>query len=530
MARLRFKRGNELVLQYNLRPGRTLIGRSDACDLVVPEKSLSRTHCIVESRGDAWVVRDRSRHGTFVDGRRIEQTWVLEEGQCIELGPYRLEFTRASIERVGTASVAHSAIPPVDLVQAGDSFAIQRVVLVVDEGPAMGRRAPLSKLRTPIGGAGSTGVELRDPSLLPDHLTVRLVRGRPMVLPGQGATVVDGSRVDGPMPLYMHEPVRAGDTVFHVEPQVVEQSPEASSFGEMVGTSVTSRRLFGVLKRMAVHNAPVLLLGESGTGKELAARGLHDHGPNADGPFVAVNCGAITATLFESELFGHEKGSFTGATKQRDGAFHGAHNGTLFLDEVGELPESAQVKLLRVLESGEVRRVGGHTVSYPKVRLVAATNRDLQAEVARGGFRGDLFFRLAVLAVRLPPLRERPDDMGPIAQALCKRIAPDAVLTDDGLARLSEHPFPGNIRELRNILTRAYVLGGPRISQHTIQFNPWSFGSPTPRSAAQASDTNEVALLTEAMARHDQNRSAVARELGIARSTLLYKLKKYELI
>lgn len=315
----------------------------------------------------------------------------------------------------------------------------------------------------------------------------------------------------------------------------VEQ-PTAEHFGDMVGNTEAMRRVFGILRRISAHHAPVLLLGESGTGKELAARAVHDASPRAGRPFVAVNCGAIAQNLFEAELFGHEKGAFTGASERRDGAFHRADGGTLFLDEIGELPEDAQAKLLRVLESGEVRRVGGADVSFPDVRVVAATNRDLGSDAQRGRFRSDLYFRLAVLAVRLPALHERREDIPVIARAVARRIHPDMYIDDDAMEALKSHDWPGNARELRNVLTRAFVLTGPHVELESLLFNP--LDAPVARVRAPglvgerpmpALDQAERTLLEGALSRSGQNRSAAAKDLGIPRSSLIYKLKRFGL-
>jgi transcriptional regulator with PAS, ATPase and Fis domain len=288
------------------------------------------------------------------------------------------------------------------------------------------------------------------------------------------------------------------------------------------------KRLFGVLRRVSGHHYPVLVVGESGTGKELVARGIHEHSPRAERRFIAVNCGAIPAPLFESELFGYEKGAFTGADRQKDGVFHDADGGTLFLDEVGELPEDAQAKLLRVLETGEVRRVGGTEVRHPDVRIVAATNRDLTKAVAAGGFREDLFFRLAVLSVEVPPLRERTEDIAILAQSLCARLHPDAAVSSEALEVLIRHAWPGNVRELRNVLTRAYVMGGPGIEVSSLSFHQLSSSSePEPLVQLAFVDNAERAYIAQVIRRNGGNRSAAARELGMARSTLLYKLRKY---
>jgi len=216
------------------------------------------------------------------------------------------------------------------------------------------------------------------------------------------------------------------------------------------------------VERLAGVAVPVLLLGESGTGKELAARAVHEHSLRKEGPFVVFDCGASSETLIESDLFGHTKGSFTGAHADRPGAFELAHGGTLFLDEIGDLPINLQPKLLRMLESGEVTPLGGRKPTRYDVRVVAATHRDLSEEVARGGFRGDLYYRLAVVEVHLPPLRQRLEDVEELVKVLLAREGrPETEVRGENLDRLLGYHFPGNVRELRNIVTRAVALSPP---------------------------------------------------------------------
>jgi DNA-binding NtrC family response regulator len=239
--------------------------------------------------------------------------------------------------------------------------------------------------------------------------------------------------------------------------------------GRLVGDSPRMREAKELLLRYAPSDAPVLLLGESGTGKELAARLIHDSSRRAAGPFVALNCGALPESLVESELFGAEKGAFTDAVA-RPGAFERASGGTLFLDEIGEMTTGAQARLLRVLEEKELTRVGGARSIAIDVRVVSATNRDLKAEVAAGGFRQDLFYRLGVLPLRMPPLRERPGDVPLIAAHLLSRTG--LILADDARERLLRHPWPGNVRELRNVLERAVLAsGGGRIEERHLSFD-----------------------------------------------------------
>jgi two-component system response regulator AtoC len=295
------------------------------------------------------------------------------------------------------------------------------------------------------------------------------------------------------------------------------------------------------IRKVAPTEATVLLLGESGTGKEVAARALHQASRRAEGPFVAINCAAISETLLESELFGHERGAFTGAAKARPGRIELAQGGTFFLDEIGELRPELQAKLLRVLQERRFERVGGSRAFDADVRFVAATNRDLEAMLAAGTFREDLYHRLAVFPILLPPLRERRRDIRPLAEALLERLGstlgkPGLHLDAEAAARLEAADWPGNIRELGNALERAAILAdGTRLeSRHFVLRSAAAPAAPAPspaqaaESAATLADLEREAI-EQALAELDGNRRKAAERLGIGLRTLYDKLKRYGL-
>jgi DNA-binding NtrC family response regulator len=304
----------------------------------------------------------------------------------------------------------------------------------------------------------------------------------------------------------------------------------------LVGGSIATRKLVDMIRRVGPSDVPVLIEGETGSGKELVARGIHDASARRDRPFVVVNCGAISPELVESELFGHEKGAFTGATAQRKGAFELAHNGTIFLDEIGELPFILQPKLLRALEQKEIKRVGGNETILADVRILAATHRNLREEIARKTFREDLYFRIGAITVPVPPLRDHREDVPAIARHFLAGMErrsgrPVPSLSPDALDALISHQWPGNVRELRNAVQRAVVMGdGSERSAADFSFlRHEAPGATAPTNAGglsrweQAERTNIVAEL----ARQDGNKTRTARELGIAKSTLFEKLRKY---
>ena len=312
------------------------------------------------------------------------------------------------------------------------------------------------------------------------------------------------------------------------------------SFGNIVGKSPKMMQLFEAIKKISEYKASVLIMGESGTGKEMVARCIHYNSPRSNEPFVVVNCGAIPETLLESELFGHEKGAFTDAKKEKRGSFELAHQGTLFLDEVGEMSLPAQVKLLRALQEGEVKRLGSERLLAVDVRIIAATIRDLSRAVAEGKFREDLFYRLNVLPLHLPPLRERKEDIPLLVDHFIHkynelhRLGIEGV-AEDALARLLEYSWPGNVRELENTIERAMILAqGKKIRADYLPSEILGDRPPWKRdlwgeefSIKKASRVLEEELIRKALKRTKGNRSQAAKVLEISHPSLLSKIKEY---
>jgi DNA-binding NtrC family response regulator len=326
-----------------------------------------------------------------------------------------------------------------------------------------------------------------------------------------------------------------------MEPLRVAQGQPAAR--GLIGRAAAFQQMLELVARVGPSQASVLLLGESGTGKELVARAVHEASPRASAPLVVVDCASLPEALFESELFGHERGAFTGANSSKPGLVEAASRGTLFLDEVGDIPLPMQVKLLRLLESGTFRRVGSTELRRTDVRVVSATHRDLRRMVAEGAFREDLFFRLNTFPIRLPALRERTGDIALLAAALLDRVAPQRrlALSRDALARLHDHPFPGNVRELRNVLERAALLSdGSTIERATIDRalgtdlphpaaphpgRPDASALPGPDPGDHSLRAVERATLRRQLEAHRGSRAALARQLGISERSLYRKLR-----
>jgi two-component system response regulator FlrC len=337
---------------------------------------------------------------------------------------------------------------------------------------------------------------------------------------------------------------------------LTEELDARTGYRRVVGESKPWRQVLTQAAQVAATDTTVLLLGESGTGKEVVARFLHRGSSRANGPFVALNCAALPEQLLEAELFGYERGAYTGATQSKPGQLEQAAGGTLFLDEVGEMSPSAQAKFLRVLQEREFQRLGGTRVLRTDARLVAATNRDLQRAIALGHFREDLFYRLNVFAIRLPALRDRNDDILPLSQAFLAEIGrsvgrPPAGISRDAKQMLVQYHWPGNVRELRNILERAAILcdGGLITAEH-LALGPPAIVPAAPAPAAQALvqpaapdaaapvripsssgdlQTMERAMIEQALQHARFNKSKAAKALGLTRHQLYIRMRKYGL-
>jgi DNA-binding NtrC family response regulator len=314
---------------------------------------------------------------------------------------------------------------------------------------------------------------------------------------------------------------------------------------EIVGQGPAIKRVLAMVQKVAPSKATVLLTGESGTGKELFARAIHHLSPRRDQAFIAINCAAIPDTLLESELFGHEKGAFTGAVAQKQGKFELADGGTIFLDEVGELSQGVQAKLLRVLQDSSFERVGGTKLVRVDARVISSTNANLQQVMEEKKFREDLFYRLNVFPVHIPPLRERPEDIGLITQFFLSRLAPElgkssVKISEEALKLLESYSWPGNVRELENVLERAAILCGNDSIQAQdleidLQRKPLASPSTPPKeqtlhaATAEAAERIERALILTTLDKTKGNKSKAARILGVSYMTLLTKIKKYGL-
>jgi DNA-binding NtrC family response regulator len=417
--------------------------------------------------------------------------------------------------------------------------------LTAVSGPGAGRALAMSSALATVGRHPTNDLALDDARVSGVHLELRRAGSRVHV---RDAGSTNGTWI-GPhrvteIELAAGGELTVGGTLLRLDLDE-GATPAATSqqdyFGELVGVSTLMHELFVTLERIAGKNLTVLLQGETGTGKEEAARAIHARSRRADKPFVVIDATSLPATLAESLLFGHEKGAFTGADRRMVGLFEAAHGGTVFLDEIGELPGPIQAKFLRVLEQREVTRVGGNEPLPVDIRVIAATHRDLRHEIEAGRFREDLFFRLAQVRVLLAPLRDRPEDIPVLCQKLLSRVADDAnvLIEASALSHLQAQPWPGNVRELRNVLARAAALAsGGLIRREDVAGEGFGFrGTREERSALNLSgeftpakeraiERFESAYLGALMKRCSGNLSLASREAGLARHHLRDLLKK----
>jgi DNA-binding NtrC family response regulator/pSer/pThr/pTyr-binding forkhead associated (FHA) protein len=535
MAELIFLRRGEELMRVALDRRQTTIGRGPQNDVAIPDVSVSRNQASIEQRGTAFFMVDRSGRGTDVDGT-LQTELHLKQGAELLLGDWRARFHSERQAGDGATTQAH---PRSDRTEA-------------QSHPLLGQGGPY-QLR--IRGAGAERVL----SLETDELTLGKDTENHLVLDDRFVSSFHARLSRTPKGFWLRDlgstngsfvagmrvketevapgtPIRLGETELCIE-RVPQAREGAGGFEGMVGNDASMEQVFALVDRLAPTQVSVLIQGESGTGKELVARALHRRSNRSDQPFVPVNCAAVSSSLLESELFGHEKGAFTGADRQRAGAFEEAHKGTLFLDELGEMPLEMQAKLLRVLESGEVRRVGASKAIHVDVRVVGATHKDLFSMIKQGKFREDLFYRLCVFPLMLPPLRRRGSDLHAVADHLIRmQVQPptaEVTLSAAARAKLAEHPFTGNIRELKNVMQRALLLRrGNVIEVDNLVFDaPLAADSATPREAVDDPEhlylpgrsmaDCEREIIARAVTRSGGNKTAAAKELGISRSTII---------
>ena len=411
--------------------------------------------------------------------------------------------------------------------------------LAVVEGPDRGRRFVFKSPGVRVGKSRDNDIVLTDDTVSKHHLSIEdtpwgfLLRD----LKSTNGTFLEKNRIREAF-LTPGCSIKLGDTTLRFEPpgeRIQIPASKEEQFGRVRGKSLKIREIFGVLERVAPTDSTVLIFGETGTGKEVVAQSVHDKSPRAKKPYVVFDCSSVARELMESALFGHREGAFTGATSARKGAFLSADGGTIFIDEIGELPSDLQPKLLRVLEKREVQSLGTDAPQRIDVRVIAATHRNLREMVREGGFRQDLYYRLSVFELSLPSLRERTEDI-PVLVSHFLEIAErkDAVLTPEALAKLAAHRWEGNVRELKNVIERALVYAGDgAIEPGHLSLDggdgPPLSGRKDILSGEKSLEEVEAQVIQATLNKTSWNKTQAAKILGITRRTLLDKIARYNL-
>ncbi|WP_437979970.1 sigma 54-interacting transcriptional regulator [Sorangium sp. So ce117] len=558
-----------------LSPGvPVVIGRAPPSQVQIGDVSLSREHARFTQSGDKVVIEDlRSTNGTWLGGERITRGEV-KPGEEVILGKVVVavrSITAAEDELPGLMSHEQLRVALEEEVKRaryfGRSFAVVMARVARQPSAHVSHLFPrVRALLRPVDRIALYSSDVVAALLLEAGAEVALDVARALAAPPGGgspvvlagfATFPDAGTVVEELLDRCWSAVRSATVEQPVRSApggTWKSSPGACNF-EPVVVSSAMRRVFEIVKRVSRSSIPVLLLGETGTGKEVVARAIHDSGPRSGKPMVCVNCGAIPQQLVESTLFGHERGSFTGAWQQQRGVFEAADGGTVFLDEIGELPAAVQAALLRVLETRQVTRVGSNKPIDVDARVVAATHRDVEAMCASGAFRSDLFYRLNTMTMTIPPLRARPEDIEPLAlrfldQANQANGRSIRGFDAESLARLRAYSWPGNARELRNAIERAVVIAeGEWIAEEDLPERARAAPSSEPAAEAEKElpyqvgeltaappggdylktrlQRCEAELIVEALRKASGNQTEAARALGMPLRTLVYKLKAH---
>lgn len=464
MEQLQIFRQGERVLSFTLDKNLIRIGRSSPCEIELPDPSLSREHCLLVKKERSWFLEDSSKNGVRTpNGDRLTERALVNLNQRYRIGKFfSFELNEAGVPSKDKTLVISNA--PTQIVGVNT----QAQTITLGRASVFGKLPDGRSVRKKVLGSGlsmgchpENDLVLIAPDISQFHARVDLI-DNVYVFSDLGST--NGSALNRTpiyrAPLFNGSKIKVGPFQFDFELQTEEiaiQPKNSNRFYEMVSKNKTMKTVFTTIEVVAPSEAAVFIHGETGTGKELVAKALHQLSRREEQPFVAINCAALPKDLVESELFGHEKGAFTGATSMRLGAFEAAHQGTLFLDEIAELDLNVQAKLLRALETKEIRRLGSNSNLPVSLRLVSASHKDLLDEVRKGRFREDLFYRLHIVQIELPPLKDRLEDLEILAEELFLQLKLPFAIDDKAMDFLKTYSYPGNIREFKNILQRAVI-------------------------------------------------------------------------
>jgi transcriptional regulator with AAA-type ATPase domain len=536
MASLRIYLKDEFRWIFTLLEKEVRVGRSRDNHIVLPEPDVSRDHAVIRKEGNRFVLEDKSTKGILLNHETTAQA-ALRHGDIIRIGSYRLIFEVKEGEELFAETITREPTLHLSSLNKSKEKAPLRCRVVVVSGPDKGKDFPLESATVKVGRGGRNEFVLSDPTISSFHLEMEL---KPAGIQIRDMGSTNGTRINGQRiqssTVEIGSEIQIGQTKLKI---ILEEPTEPilpSALGRLIGQSPKMNDVYKMIQKGAKGEVAVFIQGETGCGKELVAHEIHLLSPRAQGPFITLDCSAIPRELIESELFGHEKGAFTTAIAQRKGAFELARGGSIFLDEIGELPIEMQPKLLRVLEERTFKRVGGNERLHSDFRIIAATNRWLDQEVLQGRFRQDLYFRLYVLPVFLPPLRERREDIPLLVEHFLKGKSIQVLPAT--LDKLMAHDWPGNVRELRNVIERGVVMmEGEILKPEDLLFLQMSDRQGPPMSWDQKAppptgslEEIEKQVIQRTLKAEGGDKKATAQILGIALSTLYEKLKRHQMI
>jgi DNA-binding NtrC family response regulator len=540
MNQLDIFRQGERILSLTLDKNLIRIGRSAPAEIELPDPSLSREHCVLVKKERGWFIEDSSKNGVHSDtGIKIDGRTPLETGLRYKIGRmYSFEINEgraASKERTILLSKSPTQLISVDR---------KRNKIILGKAEVSGRLSDGTKVKKPVGSDGLTiGSHLEnDLQLVSDavsqfHSRIDLIDNAFILsdLSSTNGCFVDGTRIIK-APLHDGAKIQIGPFEFlHtiVKEEIHLEPKETSHFFDLVSKNKAMRTAFATVEVVSATDASVVIHGETGTGKELIAKAIHQLSCRDAFPFVAINCASLPKDLVESELFGHEEGAFTGASNARVGAFEAAHQGSLFLDEIAELDLNVQAKLLRALETKEIKRLGSAHVTPISLRVIAASHKDLLEEVRKGLFREDLFYRLQVVQIELPPLRDRLEDLDLLIPELLSQLNLNFEVDAEVYELLSRYSFPGNIRELKNMLQRAVIefevrsVLKDKIFKKKLTAKDFDFMKRSSTGLLSLDQSRERDRLTSALKSNHYIQIKTAKALGIPLSTLNDKIRRY---
>lgn len=533
MFRLVLKKGIHTIGCHRLGTITTTIGRAQGNHVIINDADVSRRHARIEKRGADYVYVDTSTNGTLINNRPSKM-FTIKKDDVVSIGAWKIEVSDDSLDSSGNTNPAihcktklfepnilcAKKIPP-------------KIEIKIEHPEHSTKRKKFTLSELSFGSHPNCNVTLSDTYVSRQHCRMIIQQERVFLtdLASTNGTFINGTRID-----HLSVPFKGDFTIGQTKITYVigsrlEKSGKIKKdrMGEIIGNSKSMRRIFSLIEKTAPTDATVCIIGASGTGKELIAKEVFNLSHRKKGPFIAINCAAIPATIIEGQLFGHERGAFTSAVEKMSGFFEQARGGTLFLDEIGEMPIELQSRLLRVLETKTIRRIGGQKDIHTDFRLITATNQNLKKMVAAGKFREDLFFRLYIVPINVPSLKERRCDIPALANHFLRGLNPaqSPVLTNEALQKLIRHSWPGNVRELKNTLERSFISS----NKPTLDAGDIIFESPSREmvSARDDMDNYEQKLISNILDECYGNVSQSAIKLGVSRSTLQRKMVRYNM-